>query len=168
MTTIIDRIEDFFLSSFLNPLYDDDDDDDDDPNLPSIETDHRNLYFYNLQHCRSYTSIVLVASFCHRLLVAQKTATTREVYYYYVTHFFHQRECDKAIWDLTNILQLPSRQSLGLTASPKGWFCGSICLYNTETNKLVIDGRQLDNHGAAITPTTYGNSNNIITLAEHT
>ena len=91
----------------------------------------------------------------HRLL--RRTTTTREVYYFYVTHFRDQRECDKAIWDLVSILNLPSRQSLGLVASPKGWFCGSIDVYNGRTNELKFNGRELDTHGMPITPSTYDN-----------
>jgi hypothetical protein len=87
----------------------------------------------------------------------QRTTTTREVYYFYVTYFRDQRECDKAIWDLVRILDLPSRQSLGLVASPRGWFCGSIDVYNAHTNKLKFNGRELDAHGMAITPSTYDN-----------
>ena len=87
----------------------------------------------------------------------RRTTTTREVYYFFVTHFRDQRECDKAIWDLVSILNLPSRQSLGLVASPKGWFCGSIDVYNGHTNELKFNGRELDTHGMAITPSTYDN-----------
>uniref|UniRef100_A0A7S4ASE7 DNA topoisomerase (ATP-hydrolyzing) n=1 Tax=Pseudo-nitzschia australis TaxID=44445 RepID=A0A7S4ASE7_9STRA len=97
----------------------------------------------------------------HRHRVQQrtrKTTTTREVYYFYVTYFRDQRECDKAIWDLVCILELPSRQSLGLVASPKGWFCGSIDVYNAHSGELKFNGRELDPHGMAITPSTYDNS----------
>jgi DNA topoisomerase VI subunit A len=86
-----------------------------------------------------------------------RTATTREVYYHFVTHFKNQRECDRAIWDLTTLLHA-SRQSLGLVASPKGWFCGCIRFYNKGTNNLMWDGRELDIHGMPITASTYSNS----------
>jgi hypothetical protein len=46
---------------------------------------------------------------------------------------------------------------LGLVASPKGWFCGSIDVYNGHTNELKFNGRELDTHGMAITPSTYDN-----------
>ena len=87
----------------------------------------------------------------------RKTTTTREVYYFFVTYFRDQRECDNAIWDLVRILNLPSRQSLGLVASPRGWFCGSIDVYKAHTNELKFNGRELDSHGMAITPSTYDN-----------
>ena len=93
----------------------------------------------------------------HHRLPPRKTTTTREVYYFYVTYFRDQRECDNAIWDLVRILNLPSRQSLGLVASPRGWFCGSIDVYNARTNELRFNGRELDSHGMAITPSTYDN-----------
>ena len=147
----------------------------------------RKLSFNHLSQARSLTSIVMVASFCYDLLLPQemdtddreeeeesidstfhhrnrhrhihfrRTTTTREVYYFYVTHFRDQRECDKAIWDLVRILNLPSRQCLGLVASPRGWFCGSIDIYNAHTNELKFNGRELDSHGMAITPSTYDN-----------
>ena len=147
----------------------------------------RKLSFHHLSQARSLTSIMMVASFCHNLLSPpatdmgdneeeegatdsnfrqhnnhrpihiRKTTTTREVYYFYVTHFRDQRECDKVIWDLVRILNLPSRQCLGLVASPKGWFCGSIDVYNAHTNELKFNGRELDSHGMAITPSTYDN-----------
>jgi hypothetical protein len=93
----------------------------------------------------------------HRRIPSRKTTSTREVYYFYVTYFRDQRECDRAIWDLVRILDLPSRQSLGLVASPRGWFCGSIDVYNAHTNELKFNGRDLDAHGMAITPSTYDN-----------
>jgi hypothetical protein len=60
------------------------------------------------------------------------------------------------------MLDLPGRSSLGVVASPKGWFCGSITLYNAKTGDLVLNGRELDVHGIPITPATYGNSRNLI------
>ena len=63
----------------------------------------------------------MVLSFCHELLLDNKTTTTREVYYYFVTHFRNQRECDMAIWDAAELIGAP-RICLGLTASPKGTF----------------------------------------------
>jgi meiotic recombination protein SPO11 len=110
--------------------------------------------FFHSTQCRSLTSILLVASFCHSLLQSQRTTTTiREVYYYYVTHFRTQTECNAAIWDVAGILQVP-RCCLGLAASPKGWFCGRLELYNQSTGQLILDGQELDLHGMAITSTT--------------
>ena len=108
--------------------------------------------FFHSTHCRSLTSILLVASFCHSLLQSHRTTTTRDVYYYFVTHFRVQKECDTAIWDLAAILQVP-RSSLGLAASPKGWFCGCIDIYNARGD-LIVNGRELDVHGMAITSTS--------------
>ncbi|KAL3942725.1 MAG: hypothetical protein SGBAC_003132 [Bacillariaceae sp.] len=145
---------------------DDDDDDDDDtghhqdhaPPPAMIKIDKKS--FFHLSHCRSVTSIILVASFCQNLLLANRTTTTREVYYFHVTHFFHQKECDKAIWDLARILKV-SRSSLGLYASPKGWFCGCIDLYNHDGD-LVLNGRELDNlHGMPITSTIHKQHTNM-------
>ena len=109
--------------------------------------------FYHATQCRQLTGLLLVASFCHELLSCKRTTTTREVYYYFVTHFRNQAECDKAIWDLTYHLKLSSRFDLGLIASPKGWFCGCLDLYNRQTGDLILNGRTLvDNlHGMAIT-----------------
>jgi meiotic recombination protein SPO11 len=112
-----------------------------------------NKSFFHSTQCRTLTSILLVASFCHSLLQSHRTTTTREVYYYYVTHFRTQKECYAAIWDLAGIIQVP-RCSLGLAASPKGWFCGCLELYNQSTGQLILDGQELDLHGMAITSTT--------------
>jgi len=79
----------------------------------------------NIGQCRTFTSICLVLSFIHQLLLSMRTTTTREVYYVFVTHFRSQRECDSAILDVAKVLGV-SRRSLGLSASPKGWFCGSV------------------------------------------
>jgi meiotic recombination protein SPO11 len=84
---------------------------------------------FTVNQCRSFTGVVLVASFCQSLILQKKTTTSREVYYYYVTHFKNQRECDNAIWDLCCLLNLP-RHLLNIIASPKGWFCGDIQLYS--------------------------------------
>lgn len=74
---------------------------------------------FTLSQSRSFTSIAMVLSFCHSLLLSGRTTTTREVYYFFVTHFRSQRECDTAILDAANLLGVP-RSSLGLYASPKG------------------------------------------------
>ena len=79
----------------------------------------------NTGQCRTFTSICLVLSFIHQLLLSMRTTTTREVYYVFVTHFRSQRECDSTILDCAKILGV-SRRSLGLSASPKGWFCGCV------------------------------------------
>lgn len=161
--SVIEKLEDFLLESFFDQLVHDGTTEI--PTVPMINTEDKKLSLENIHQCRNLTSILLVASYCHRLLLAGRTTTTREVYYYYVTHFHHQRECEKAIWDLTILLGLSSRLSLGLTSSPKGWFCGSITLYHEQTGEKFLDGRELDTHGAAITPTTYGDSSKIL-LAE--
>jgi hypothetical protein len=158
--SIIAKIEAFLLDTFLDQLVSDGTTEV--PAVPRIDTDERKLSLENIHQCRNLTSILLVASFCHRLLLAGRTTTTREVYYYYVTHFHHQRECEKAIWDLTILLGLSSRLLLGLTSSPKGWFCGSITLYHEQSGDKFLDGRELDTHGTAITPTTYGDNSNVV------
>ncbi|KAL3904073.1 MAG: hypothetical protein SGILL_010209, partial [Bacillariaceae sp.] len=42
------------------------------------------------------------------------------------------------------------------------WFCGSITLYHEDSGEMFLDGRELDVHGAAITPTTYGDKNKVL------
>eukprot|EP00956_Cyclotella_meneghiniana_P003799 scaffold4598_cov73-Cyclotella_meneghiniana.AAC.18 len=81
--------------------------------------------FDNMARQRVFTSIVLIMSFVHSLLLSNRTTTTREVYYVFVTHFRSQKECDSAILDVAKCLGVP-RRALGLSASPKGWFCGSL------------------------------------------
>lgn len=169
---VLQRILELVHHKVVRPLFvpesngNDSDDDGDDtghhqdhaPAPAMIEIDKKS--FFHLSHCRSLTSILLVASFCQNLLLANRTTTTREVYYFHVTHFFHQKECDKAIWDLARILKV-SRSSLGLYASPKGWFCGCIDLYN-HNGDLVLNGRELDNlHGMPITSTIHKQHTNM-------
>jgi DNA topoisomerase VI, subunit A len=76
-------------------------------------------YFTNISQCRSLTSIVLVLSFVQKLLLSNRTTTNREVYYFFITYFRSQRECDSAIADVCSLLAV-ERISLGLAASPKG------------------------------------------------
>ena len=73
----------------------------------------------NLGQCRHFASITLILSFVHSLLLQGRTTSTREVYYFYVTHFRSQRECDACILDVARLLNV-GRMSLGLSASPKG------------------------------------------------
>jgi hypothetical protein len=106
---VMDRIEDV-MASVLEQMNDE--------RLPHISSDKLSKRF-TLAQSRSFTSILMVLSYCHSLLAAGRSTTTREVYYFFVTHFRHQRECEQAIWDVCELLQVP-RLSLGLTASPKG------------------------------------------------
>jgi len=75
----------------------------------------------NPMQSRAYAGTIMVLSFVQKLLNGRRTATNREVYYFFVTHFKSQRECDNAIVDASNILGVP-RIELGLTASPRGKF----------------------------------------------
>lgn len=93
--------------------------------LPTLSNDTL-MRRFTLSQARSFTSIVMVYSFVHALLGSNRTTTTREVYYFYVTHFASQRECDAAILDAANLLGVP-RVSMGLYASPKGNNDTSIC-----------------------------------------
>lgn len=138
---VIERIEDIILrQSILEPLGD--------RKAPTVQNPQRN--FLHSRHCRSLTSMFLVADFCHELLIGNRTTTIREVYYHFVTHFRNQAECDRAIWDLATALQVP-RSSLGLAASPKGWCCGSLELYDKATGGFMWNGQFLDVHGMPIT-----------------
>ena len=118
-------------------------------NNNSDSNNGKRFVFHNLQQCRVFSSVLLVLSFCHSLLLARRTTTTREVYYFYVTHFRSQKECDAAIVEAANLLGVP-RSSLGLYASPKGWFCG--CLQIIRNGRVVLDGQNLSSmQGAPIT-----------------
>jgi meiotic recombination protein SPO11 len=173
---VIRRIEDL-AASFIDTLADDslpfpilqtilhpaahDDDDDSNNNQPTSTIKQILKRFTALHQSRSYTSIWLVLSFCHQLLQSNRTATNREVYYHYITHFRKQRECDAAILDAALLLQVP-RMALGLKASPKGWFIGSFVLesctssddesdHDTEPH-ILCDGRKLSSsNGLPIT-----------------
>ena len=95
---------------------------------------------FTLQQCRSYASLLAVASFCHSLLRCNRTTTLREVYYHFVTHFRCQRECNAAIVQLATLLHVP-RHALGLQASPRGSFVGDVQLIDKNTGQVVLDGR---------------------------
>jgi len=73
----------------------------------------------NLSACRIFSSIIMILNFIHALLLQGRTTSTREVYYFFATHFRSQRECDGVILDVARLLGV-SRVSLGLSASPKG------------------------------------------------
>ena len=110
---------------------------------------------FNLQQSRSMTSIVMVLSYCHNLLCEGKTTTIRELYYFYVTHFRNQKECDLAIRDAAVLLSVP-RHALGLKASPKGWYCGDLQITTIVPTgeTIVTDARSLTSlHGAPIDST---------------
>jgi meiotic recombination protein SPO11 len=141
--TVIQRIEDIILSqSILEPLAA--------REVPAVQHPHK-TFLHNI-HCRILTSMFLVADFCHELLIGRRTTTIREVYYHFVTHFRNQAECDKAIWDLAASIRVP-RAALGLVASPKGWCCGCLELYDKQTGDLMWNGRVLDIHGTGVSIT---------------
>jgi len=148
------------LKTFSAPNDDDDEDseaseeedDDNDSNIHVMRllpSKSKRFVFHNMVQCRMFSSILLVLSYCHSLLLAQRTTTTREVYYFYVTHFRSQKECDAAIVEAANLLQVP-RASLGLYASPKGWYCG--CIQIIRDGRVVMDGQALSSmQGTPIT-----------------
>lgn len=87
--------------------------------------------FRTTSQSRSLTSIILVLSHCRSLY--PRTATTREVYYFFITHFKSQRECDLAIADACVVLGNLPRHRLGLHASSRGWFAGPMTIVGKET-----------------------------------
>lgn len=113
----------------------------------------------SINQSRSFTSIYMILQYVHTLLLSNRTTTTREVYYFFVTYFKNQKECDNAILDTAKLLGV-SRIRLGLSASPKGWYCGCVIIEtithsnndngndnddNTNDNsgnKVIIDGRR--------------------------
>jgi hypothetical protein len=108
---VINRIEDA-VASIIEMM--------DEQLLPSIRSsEEKCLKRFTLAQSRSFTSILMVLSYCHSLLGHKRSTTTREVYYFFVTHFRNQRECDHTIWESAELLGVP-RTSLGLAASPKG------------------------------------------------
>jgi meiotic recombination protein SPO11 len=88
----------------------------------------------NISTVRGFTSSLLVMSFVQNLILSERTATNREVYYYFVTHFRNQKECDSAILDVSNLLGVP-RISMGICASPRSWYSG-----NLKTRRRVMNG----------------------------
>jgi meiotic recombination protein SPO11 len=123
----LDRKEQPILRGYVNPEPHDDAHDFDTTNHGAKSNGDPKFYrnFCNIAQSRSVTSICLVISFIHQLLLSNRTTTTREVFYVFVTHFRNQRECDGVILDVAKVLGV-SRRSLGLFASPKGWFCGCV------------------------------------------
>ena len=137
---------------------DDSVEDDDDDNSEESNHARPNIIanFQHLTHCRKLTSMLLVASYCHELLLhGRTTATLREVYYYFCTHFNSQSECNTIIQCLSDFLQVP-RASLGLLASPKGWWSGYLTIFNKSTNEQLVQGHQgfSSLHGMAISGTS--------------
>jgi DNA topoisomerase VI subunit A len=100
------------------------------------------------QQARSYTSILLVLSYVHKLLLSNQTATLRDEYYFHQDHFSNQVESDAAILNAVNLLGV-SRSSLGIFASPKGWYCG--CIEIIRDGSIVDGTTQSSNHGLPIT-----------------
>ena len=135
LVNFLDRKEEPIMSGYVKPeSYDDEEEDSvshDDAMAALRRMTKSNgdpkfsRSFGNIAQSRSFTSLCLVMSFVHQLLLSNRTTTTREVYYVFVTHFRNQRECDGVILDLAKLLSV-SRRSLGLSASPKGWFCGCV------------------------------------------
>ncbi|KAL9180706.1 hypothetical protein ACHAXT_011159 [Thalassiosira profunda] len=129
----LDRKEEPVLRGYVRPASPFDDDEDSQEsvvdalvNLAQTSGDPKfNRSFGNIAQCRSFASICMVLSFVHGLLLSNRTTTTREVFYVFVTHFRNQKECDGVILDVAKVLGV-SRRSLGLSASPKGWFCGCV------------------------------------------
>ncbi|CAM9225290.1 unnamed protein product, partial [Scytosiphon promiscuus] len=62
-----------------------------------------------------------------RLLETSKTATQREIYYAFVTHFANQTKCNDAILDCCALLEEP-RHCLGIVASSRGYLAGRIAI----------------------------------------
>jgi meiotic recombination protein SPO11 len=54
----------------------------------------------------------------------------------FVLHFRNQRECEAAIWQVAAILQVP-RVTLGLSASSKGWYCGSLQIVSSHDGSIT-------------------------------
>lgn len=108
--------------------------------IPEIVVSGTHKRFNNVASCRSFTSMLLVLAYCHNLLRQPEftTTTIREVYYYYVTHFRNQRECDAAISDCCKLLEVP-RHALRLQAASRGWFAGNLRL--VDGNQVLFDGR---------------------------
>lgn len=85
----------------------DEDNDNDDTSLSTRSAKVICKSFTSLHQARSYTNMWLVMAFCHELLRSNRTATNREVYYHYITHFRQQRECDAAILSTALLLRVP-------------------------------------------------------------
>ena len=99
---------------------------------PIMMENNNKSFVANISQARSYTSALLVLSFVQKnLLLTNRTTTNREVYYFFVTHFRSQRECDSAVIDVANMLNV-ERASLGILASPKGKSA------NKQTNLIII------------------------------
>jgi meiotic recombination protein SPO11 len=112
------------LEEIMNKLYSDP------PQIPKLSGKD----LAHLNQARNFTSILLIMSYIQKLKPPHKTSTNREVYYYFITHFRSQNECDAAILDTCRILNC-DRISLGLSASPKGWYACCFCrIYIREEN----------------------------------
>lgn len=136
---------------------------DDDENQTSInktrassvvkKNKQRCVHFSNISSSRHFTSLIMVLSFIHQLLLSERTTTTREVFYYFVTHFRNQKECDGIIFEICELLNGVDRIQLGITASPKGWFCGKVKITRRVWKKKNKKKRGYENNTITTTAT---------------
>ena len=97
--------------------------------------------FLNDTQSRTFTSIVRVMEIVYRLLAANQCTTLRALYYALQSYFRNQEESNQAIVAVCKILKV-SRHSLGIIASPKGLFCGSIEI----TRKGIRSGHEVNHY----------------------
>ena len=103
---------------------------------------------------RSFTSIVRLMEIVYRLLATNQFTTLRSLYYALQSHFHNQTESNRAVMAICKILKV-SRHSLGIIASSKGLFCGSIEITRkgTRSGHVVnhyIDGSTMEIEGILI------------------
>jgi hypothetical protein len=111
------------------------------PILETYPTEHvpdRVIYRFNMVSAAVFTSIVMVASFCHSLLLANRTTTTREVYY--VTHFRSQRNAIWPLWMQLHSCKSPSQPG---SQSVTSWMVRWRYSARTKGGDIILDGRAL-------------------------
>ncbi|CAM9372082.1 unnamed protein product [Chrysoparadoxa australica] len=91
-----------------------------------------------LSNNRCYRNVILVLSFSARILKQGKTATQRELYYYYNQIFTDQREANGAIQLACAMLEEP-RHALGLVASSRGYYHGRLKLRRAGSTGEFVD-----------------------------
>lgn len=94
---------------------------------------------------RAYVGLIYCIIFCHKLLTTQRTATQRELYYYYKgggwSPWSTQDECNDSIADVAAMFDV-DRIALGLKTMPRGYVAGRLRVRKSPADDWVDLRRQ--------------------------
>jgi meiotic recombination protein SPO11 len=98
------------------------------------------------KHPKGFSQIWALLSFIHDLLLNNKRATQREIYYCLVDLFKTQKEFNEVVQDVVAVLNC-QRQCLGITTSARGMVTGTI---EVEDKGCWLDCTKLGTSGKLI------------------